>query len=131
MGYEAIRLQIQTRFETEWTTTPIAWEGVPFDPPDNLPWVRLTIRPGSRSQVSIGSSTKLWRVVGAIIIQFFTPLDYGSKAKEELIDTGSNVFRGKSFDDVNIYGEDRIDVGQDGEYNQTNLSFNFKYDEYI
>lgn len=62
---------IEQYVEDNWAATPIAWEGVDFDPPDG-PWIQVTIRWGDgfiETMGGTGSGTNT--VPGVLFINLF------------------------------------------------------------
>lgn len=48
-----------------------------FDPPQNAPWVRVTIKDGGQTIAGVGGSAPLWRGPVALYVDLFVPQNSG------------------------------------------------------
>ena len=119
MSFENERIAIENHFEEFWNETPIAWENVAFDTPNNSAWVRLTILNGSSNYRTI---TGLKRHLGIIDVQIFTKKDTGSSVGREYADTIGTIFEGKKFSDVVCDIASINTIGADSIWHQINVS---------
>jgi hypothetical protein len=97
MSFADERKSIENRFKTEWTSTPIAFDNVPFNPPANSDWVRLNIQNGDSGYRSLESSI---RHTGVINVQIFTPVNKATKTSRQYADIVSDIFSDQRFDDI-------------------------------
>ena len=97
MSVETERAAIEKYFSDNWTTTPIQFDNVKFNKPNDSKWVTITITTGSSTQITLGSDSPLNRHVGTIIVQVFTQAGVGSKQAKELARDVANIFRRKVF----------------------------------
>lgn len=94
VGYVEENTAIRTLFNTGWgSTTPIAYENEKFNPPNDAPYVVLTVRPDDAFQHEIGSAGAHFRHPGLIFIMVFSPPDKGNAAALALADQAAEIFR--------------------------------------
>jgi hypothetical protein len=94
MSYEAQHNAIRNRLNAQWTTTPIAWDNVEFDRPDNSAYIQLVIQDSGTKQASMGAPDSNWfRSNGLLIIMIFVPLNQGDKVALEMADVLTAIFR--------------------------------------
>lgn len=102
MSLENIRETIESRFKTQWsTTTPIQYEGVPFDPPTNAPWVAIWVSsPSVRDRINLGSNPGI-REIGILQIDINVPETksyIGNTVRNTLAEQALQIFQ---FEQVN------------------------------
>lgn len=130
------RSAIGTLFNVNWgSTTPVAWPGVKFTPPEDDNWVRLVFGQFDAFHVEMGPTNAQERAVGLIIVQVFTPLGRGDKTALELADQVTQIFRynkrvAAGEGDVRfrapIVGQGGVDA--EGLYYQVNVSIPYAHD---
>lgn len=99
MSFEDARRAIETRLETNWTTTPIRFENVPFQE-TMQPYVALFIRDGQGMQISLGTpALRRWPAV--IVVQIFVPQDIGTKLAKTYADSIAAIFDRAQFSSGN------------------------------
>jgi hypothetical protein len=129
MSFEATRVAIESRVQTNWTTTPIKFENVPFKETKDA-YVALFILEGEGQQVSLGTpATRRWP--GVIIIQVFVPEDSGTKLAKTYADALAAIFDRVQFSSGNSGTIScRIPsvetVGAKDGWHQTNVTVPFK-----
>jgi len=126
MSFSNERVAIESQFEEFWIDTPVAWENVTFDTPNNSAWVRLNILNGSSAYRAING---LKRHLGLIIVQIFVPKDTGSSAGREYADTVKQIFEGKKFSDVLCDVASIETIGTDSVWHQVNVTIPYWRDE--
>lgn len=128
---------IQTLFKTAWDAqTPpvpvVLYEDVVVDiPPATDPWVRVTVRHGPSTQVTLGETGgRRFRRLGVVTVQVFTPVGDGMTLNDTLSDVAVNAFEGKSTggDEVEFRNVTASEVGVDSDWFQTNVTADFEYD---
>ncbi|MBM3280820.1 MAG: hypothetical protein FJY95_22490 [Candidatus Handelsmanbacteria bacterium] len=119
------------------TDCPIAWPSVAFDPKtdfdpeDHVAWVRVSIQGGEAQQASLAAPpNRLFRVVGVILVQVFVPSGPGLGLSTALgvADDVVSALEGKNAGGVAIRAGSINPVGRDGEWEQVNVSFAFRFD---
>ena len=109
MSFDAAETAIRTRFKTNWTGTPIAWENVKFDPMDETamspfavgtPWVFFELLWGGAQPISTGEPV-LSRATGVVQVHCYVPVTVGRAPGVRLADAAAVIFRNQSFTDAN------------------------------
>lgn len=119
MSFDAERVNIEGRFNTNWTTTTIAFDNVPFDMPNDTPWVRCNILNGNTVYRAING---LKRHTGVINIQIFVPVNTGTNTAREYSDTIATIFDGQTFNDVVCDVASIQTIGTDKKFHQVNVN---------
>ena len=103
MSFEDERHAIEERFKSNYSSTEVKYENVPFTQPDEESWVALTILSGGGQNNSIGTgmSSRLERFSGIIQIDIHTPEDGGTKPARNLADTIAAIFDNVQFNQGN------------------------------
>jgi hypothetical protein len=132
MGWESERKAIESRFATNWTTTPIKYEGAPFAE-QHVPHVALFIRYGDRSQVSLGNNPTI-RSVSVIIVQIFVLRETGTALAKTYADSIAAIFDRVQFmtADNNLISCQTASIEQADEtegFFQMNVSIPYTRDE--
>jgi len=91
MSYAQERTDIESRLNTGWTTTPIAWDNIKYVPTPGTAWIRCTILPGDVEALSFGRDTAK-EFSGIIDIGIFVPRETGSATARGYADTLSALF---------------------------------------
>lgn len=135
MSYASERAAIEGRWDTQWTSTDTAYEGVKFtvpSPTTSSGWARLTIRSGEALQRTLGApNANVHRHPGVIIVNLFTPSGSGTNAARALGDTAAAIFRNAVFDGVHCLAASVSVIGVDGPWLQTNITVPFFRDEFL
>lgn len=130
MGYyDDVRAAVDARFQAQWDVSDavISWDNVPFDTPSNAPWVRLFLLPSFAPNVSLGPNP-LYRHMGIISIQCFTPENTGSGVAFDLAQKAMIIFRGQSFSGIVCRKVEMTRVGLFEGWYQTTVHVHFYYD---
>ena len=99
MSYAQERIDIESRLNTGWTTTPIAWDNIPYVPVPGTAWIRCTILPGNAEGLAFGKDTEI-EYLGIIDIGIFVPKDTGSNTARQYADTLAAIFNLEDFGTV-------------------------------
>lgn len=126
MSFAAERASIEERLFDNWLTTPIAFDNVDFDPPNNSEWVRLNILNGASSNRTIEAKK---RHTGAIVLQLFAPKHGGTGTLRGYADTLAEIFEDQTFDDVVCDTASLTNVAGSDEWYQLNLTIPYWRDE--
>lgn len=132
MGWASERKAIESRFNTNWTTTPIKFEGAPFQETRSA-YVALFIRNGDRSQITLGGNPTI-RSMSLVIVQIFIPQDQGSALAKTYADSIAAIFDRVQFttDDGNLISCQAASaeaVGQAEGWFQFNVTVPYTRDE--
>lgn len=125
------RKLIYNRFINQWNDeTPFGFDNEEFDPPDNSPWVRLTVRNQVSNQSSLGKkSNRKFIREGSIIVQVFAPIEEGTSELDRLSELIRDMFEGERLSsDVWVNQTDIREVGPDGKFYQYNVESFINYE---
>lgn len=132
MNFSDATKAMRSYFHGEWGgLTPVAYDDVPFEKPDEEPWVRFTIRHNEGYQASIGNpGSNRHRREGVIFAQVFTPEGNASKNAREFADTIMSMFIGVNHEGIHFHNVVPREIGNDGlGWYQINVSISFWYDQ--
>lgn len=135
---------IRTRLKAMWSTTPIAWTGVPFDPqdPDKYDssyaafanggaWIYFDEDlPNDRFQASIGGATNREREIGGVQIHIFVPAKKGSKLAKEYATTIEGYFRWWRNGELLVRSPRKASSETDGDWYRYTLYIPYQVDNY-
>lgn len=96
MSFADERSAIENRLSTNWTSTPVQYDNVPFTKPDDNTYVRLNILTGDSTQIDM-APTPTHRSVGVIVMQVFVPVNSGTNTARSHADSLAAIFRNVSF----------------------------------
>lgn len=104
-----------------------------FDPktvPDGEVWYRFTARMEESNQDTLGppGARKFLRF-GTIFIQLFTPVDKGKALVDQHSPLASQLFEAVDFSGVRCDDVEVREIGQDGKWDQTNITSRFWFEE--
>jgi len=117
-----------------WTATQIAWPNRDFTPPAKASWLSVTIQAGDAAQIEFGSSADsvTHRHPGIVVVQVFTPANWGDKTALDLADSVAALFRRQrlSYTDGSVLFRTPSvrTIGVDGAFYQVNVSVPFVRD---
>lgn len=139
-AYMTCTAAIIQRLEANWnkTTTPIVYDNMDYDPVDATNFMYFAVNYGDARQASLynmnGSiEDRLFRFDGAIEANIFTALDKGVGEGFTLVDTLSNIFRGRTFSNVTCFAP-RVLSGRQAKFGEskwwsTPVFIGFQYDQ--
>ena len=99
MSFEDERRAIEARFADNFTATPIKYENVPFDAPDDAAWVALSMS-GTRERGAVKMGLKAGefnRYPGVIRVDIYIPEDTGTAVARQHADTIRAIFKDQKF----------------------------------
>lgn len=136
MTYDAQHAAIRARLNTQWAgATPIAWPNVDFTPPNNAPWIRLSIQDADAAQVSMGGDTNIHRHKGLVYVMVFVPLSSGDGVALAYADTACGIFRGWQDPSSGVYFRQAprvVTVGADSDkWYHVNVLAPFERDSFL
>lgn len=113
MSFTSARRAVESHFAANWSETPIAFENVAFDPPQDGRWVKLLLLHEQSEQASLGRPA-LRRFRGRILVYCFAPLGSGAQGANILADRAASLFEGAAIADhvllpPEIAGSEEID----------------------
>jgi hypothetical protein len=90
MSLNTERAAIESRLATNWSTTPIRWDNVPF-PEQTSAYVVCDILDGEGNQISLGDTPRL-RYVNLLILRLFVPEATGTATARTYADQLGAIF---------------------------------------
>lgn len=112
---------------------PVLYWDTEGDIPDAGGWCRITVRHAEGSQVTLSSSvgTRRFRHRGTVTVQIFTPHNEGGTLSDSLTDIVENAYEGTTTSPGRvIFTNVRTqEIGQEGQWFQTNVLADFEYDK--
>jgi hypothetical protein len=94
--YNDVRAAIEGRIATEMTSAPsypVAYPNVPFTPPNNTPWIQVSLLFGENSYATlIGPSTGFNKQNGVLLINVFTPVGVGAAPNYTIAERIKDLF---------------------------------------
>lgn len=119
---------IRTRFDTMWTLTDYAKDGVPFRPTPGQAYVALFILPGEGKQVEMGILRRIRRI-GLIDLQIFVPTGTGTGQAGVLTDAFADIFELRTISGVIFRAMSVARVGAKDAWTQYNASIPYQEDD--
>jgi len=129
-AFQDIRAAIEAQLSSNWTTTPIAWDNVEYDPTPAASFIRLIVDEVDSTQVSM-ATTPCHRIVGLIHIMIMVPINTGTNVARGYADTLAGIFRNADFSSVKCQSPRIRRVGDVGEYYQLSVLIPFYVDKYL
>jgi hypothetical protein len=130
MSYDAHRIAVQQHVQSNWTTTPILYDGaVPAEHTDEF--IRINIFDSSSQQSSIGGAVARYRHVGVVVIEIYVRISeqMGSGNATRYGDTLAALFRGETVGDALFRSPTVRQVGRDEGWYRVNVEIPFQRDE--
>lgn len=104
----------------------------PTPPQPPTPWARFNVRHATGGQTSLSGGLGLltrYTRAGTIIVQVFTVGGAGNVVADELVTMILTAFEGKTTTGGLVFRRGRFnEIGQSGDWHQTNVSIDFEYD---
>jgi hypothetical protein len=131
------RDEILATFRDAWeadetsAVVPVLYWDIAQDVPNSGPWARVTVRhsAGNKSSLSNEVGSRRFTYVGTIFVQIFTVHEDGMVSADVLADIAMRAFEGNVTSGGVIFRQVRLnEVGQDGQWFQTNVLVDFEYD---
>jgi hypothetical protein len=132
--YNDVRAAIEGRIATEMALNPaypVSYQNVPFNPPNNTPWLQVFIRFGDNAYATllpIGSSG-FNRQNGTLVVNVFTPVGLGAGANFTIAERVKDLFdrrtvSGIIFDAAS--GPAQVTPASPEPYYQTQMTITFE-----
>ena len=129
MGFrQDIRAAIEGRLSTNWTSTDISWDNVPYTPEASTAFIRLLIDEVDSNQISI-ANIPCHRIIGIIHIPIMVPTGTGTQTAKGYSDALGDIFRNANFSDITCRSPKTVRVGDVGEFYQYSFLINFWADK--
>jgi hypothetical protein len=101
--------KVETLFNDQWTSTPVAYENALFTIPETDPWIRVTVNFFNSDQGGIGTDCVYLR--GQIIVQIFTRYDTGTRTSYQLADEISALIQNTDLGGLLTYAASILKIG--------------------
>lgn len=101
-------------------------------PPVDAPWARVSIQFFDGGQRSLGSAgDRRFERQGIVTVQVFTPKATGTADLDALVKIARDAFEGTRTADGEVWFRHtrRVDIGQDGVWEQVNVLSEFSFEE--
>jgi hypothetical protein len=128
-----IRAAIETRLATEMANSPaytIAFQNVPFTPPNNTSWVQSSITFGVHESATLQAPTSGYnKHNGELIINVFSPQGVGSGANYIIAERIKDLFHRQTVSQIifgDTVGPSQVSPASPQPFFQTELSFIFE-----
>ena len=118
MSFEAERTIIENRLETLWLDTPVSYDNITFNEPNNKAWIRLNILNGATEYRALQYKK---RYNGIINVQIFVPVKSGTAIARKYADAVCSIFDSTFFDTVYCDVASVTIVGADAKWYQINV----------
>lgn len=127
------REAIYQAFVDGWgATTAYTFDNEKFTPPDQTPWVRLTVRHQDAGQETLGGTgnRKFYRK-GSVFIQVFVPTDDGTANADTYLALARSIFEGTRIAGTTVRFLDVIvrETGPAKSLYEATVEAAFEYDE--
>ena len=118
MSFADERAEIENRLESLWLGTPIDYDNISFNQPNNSSWIRLNILNGATEYRALQYKK---RYNGIINVQIFVPVKTGTSIARDYADTVCSIFDSQVFDSVSCDVASVTIVGADAKWYQINV----------
>jgi len=118
MSFANERTEIENRLESLWLGTPIDYDNITFNQPNNSSWIRLNILNGATEYRALQYKK---RYNGIINVQIFVPVKTGTSIARDYADTVCSIFDSQVFDSVSCDVASVTIVGADAKWYQINV----------
>ena len=129
MTFTAARNTIQNHFNTNFKTTIIKWDNVPFENPNDSAWVQFHVLNNLGRQVSTGAPTKRFRRFGIIMAQIYTPEGSGQTIAMSIADEIADIFDGLTVNEIRFWDVSVKEVGTFEGWYRVNVVADFLFDD--
>ncbi len=136
MSIKAIGETLRSYFQAQWLFSGVAWQNIESAPISNTAksngtgWVRFNVLFGQQFFIANnGDGTGLYRQVGTVVIEVYTPLHQNVELAENWSDLISDLFRTKEFPQDITFDSPAVNhIGPEEEWFHTNVTVSFDSD---
>jgi len=118
MSFANERIEIENHLEKYWLSTPVDWDNIAFNQPNNKPWIRINILNGATEYRALQYKK---RYNGIINVQIFCPIKTGTSIARGYADDVCSIFDSQVFDSVSCDVASVTIVGADAKWYQINV----------
>lgn len=123
-----IRKTSEGLLDSNWTTTPVAYDSVEFDSAAQDRWIRHTLLTGDAFQSAMPSCV---RHTGIISIQVYTETQVGTKPAYDIADSINGLYGLKTVSGITFEWGAVTRVGYIDNVFQLTIFIPYRYDEII
>jgi len=117
MTFETQERAFETRFDSNWSHTPIKWPNIAFNSKDKSEYVTFSNITDDVKEKSLGSNPVLYRYFGDIVIQIFVVSNSGATRALQLAELVADIWRSAQFSGITMKATKMVTVGvQEGWY---------------
>lgn len=102
--FNDIRSAIEGRIATEMALSPsypVAYQNVPFTPPNNLPWIQVFLSFSSNNYATLSAPTTGFNAQnGVLTFNVFTPVGAGAAANFTIVERLKDLFDRKTISSI-------------------------------
>jgi hypothetical protein len=128
MTFAAETIAIENKLSTTWTTTPIAYENVDYEPTPGTPYIEIFVKTGESMHASLGPKP-IHRFSGVILINIYVEKSVGLAQAMTYADTLAAIYRDQQFSGITCRSPYIKKAGQVGEWQVLSLIVPFLRDE--
>jgi hypothetical protein len=123
-----IRQKSEANLHSNWTTTPVAFDGIEFDSTAQDRWIRHTLLTGDSFQNALPSCV---RHTGIVSIEVFTEQNAGTKPAYDLADAANALYQLKNIGGIHFRQGSVNRVGHVDDFYKLTVFIPYQYDEVI
>ena len=127
---EVIYARILANLPAGWTDAQVTFHDEPYTPPQDDPWLRLTVFHEASAQITLGrTGARRYDRTGTVVIQVFDKSGNAVSDINAIVNHLQTVYEGVRDSGVVLLNSDRQHIGIDGRWDQTNFSVQFYHEE--
>jgi len=130
LTFDAERISLETRFDTNWILTPIKWPNVTLTTKSLNEWVAFSLVQDISRIAQKGSTSNVYRYFGNTVIQIFIRPFIGSARALELATDAATIWRTSQFDNITLHSPRVKNLGIVKGWYQINLTNLYHRDSY-
>ena len=129
-NFDNIRSIIENRANDNWTTTPIAWQDVPYYPVKNEAYIAINTLFGESENAGLNSMNNVEAPIrenGVLLIQCFTAANIGSGTILRLAGEIRELYQNTDESGLAFYAGSINRIGELNDFLQYNVEIPFYY----
>jgi hypothetical protein len=130
MNQSSLRQYIETRFQNNWTLTPIVFENNDYSPNLTTPYIELEIEHEETYQIN-ATDRQVFRNTGLIVFKIFVPTNSGTYNTRVYIDEIAKLFAGKQFNNITTRSLRTEKIGKIDEWYLNIAMIEYYFDSFI
>ena len=130
MSFESEIRTLESKFDQQWSETPVKYPNISLDVSSLSEWVSMIILNDEGRIAQIGSSSNLYRYYGFIVNQVFVRPNTGSRRAFDLADLIATLWRINTISNITILQPVLDTIGVRDGWFQINISHEYRRNEY-